>query len=378
MSINENNNNNKQDNRIWSEKYRPKNLDELFLPADKLDQIEKLLFNKNKNGFIPNIIFYGPPGTGKTTLSKLLIKINYKEKNLCVNDYVLELNASDDNGINVIRNRVKNFVSIVPPDESYCKLVILDECDGLTIPAQLALKKMIEQYYTNTRFCLTANVIQKLNPELMSRFIRIQLYPLRNEILRKKIEMIEKMENFKIENDKTYTLICKMSNNDMRKCINLLEKLYLCLKDKDKNDTIIINDLDVYKTNNYPSPKDSMQIFNNLMQKDMSTNYSYIIDLINTKGFNLLDIINETMIIINLPNKEKLFDNEDRIFLYEQIADLEYRLYSPDINIIIQISAFIGIFYIIRERIKEKCNYNKLMNVLPFYKYSTDSLINDN
>lgn len=139
-------------NLPWIEKYRPKNLNDLISHAQIRQTLEKYIKNKN----LPNLLLYGSPGTGKTST------ILAASRNLYGSSFkymVLELNASDDRGINTVRSTVKTFAESKPPIQTDLnfKLVILDEADAMTKDAQAALRRMMEKYSRTTRFCLICN-----------------------------------------------------------------------------------------------------------------------------------------------------------------------------------------------------------------------------
>ena len=150
--------NEKKDNRPWIEKYRPNKFNDIVL--DPLNR--KLLENIVSQNNFPNLLFYGPPGTGKTTtiinlINKYQEVYNQKRKGLKIH-----LNASDDRGIDIIRNQINQFVNTKTLFGNGMKFVILDEVDYMTKNAQQALRYLIQQYSTNIRFCLICNYISKI------------------------------------------------------------------------------------------------------------------------------------------------------------------------------------------------------------------------
>ena len=198
---------------IWCEKYRPSTLDEMVL-----DQSTKNYFNKvqqDKN--IPNVLFVGKPGIGKTSLAKIIVKDILKCQ-------YLYINASDENGIDTIRTKVLNFAQ-TKSLFGQIKVIILDECDGLSIDAQKALRNSIEEYHDLTRFVLTANYKHKIIPALQSRCQVFDISYDKNEYLTKLISIV-KAEELKI-NKEDFTKIIDNCYPDFRKGINALQKYYL-------------------------------------------------------------------------------------------------------------------------------------------------------
>ena len=151
-----------QTNLPWVEKYRPSVLQELISHEDIIRTIRKFISEEK----LPHLLFYGPPGTGKTSTILACAKELYSPKEF--NSMVLELNASDDRGINVVRNQILSFASTRTIFNSGYKLVILDEADAMTNDAQNALRRIIEKYTDNVRFCLICNYLSKIIPALQS------------------------------------------------------------------------------------------------------------------------------------------------------------------------------------------------------------------
>lgn len=201
---------------VWSEKYRPKKVDDLVLSEDIRD-----FFSERKN--IPNLLFFGKPGTGKTTMAKILA-------NEISPDSYLYINASETNGIDVIRNEIKTFVSTKSMDGSK-KTVILDEADGLSSAstgsgssAQSALRNIMEEYLENVRFILTANYPNKITKPLKSRCTQIEFSYDIKDVLKRMI-FILKSESIKITQENLPDLKKLVKDNfpDIRKCINSLQ-----------------------------------------------------------------------------------------------------------------------------------------------------------
>ena len=213
---------------IWCEKYRPSTLDEMVL-----DQSTKNYFNKvqqDKN--IPNVLFVGKPGIGKTSLAKIIVKDILKCQ-------YLYINASDENGIDTIRTKVLNFAQ-TKSLFGQIKVIILDECDGLSIDAQKALRNSIEEYHDLTRFILTANYKHKIIPALQSRCQVFDINYDKTQYLTKLISIV-KDEEVKI-NKQDFTNIVDSCYPDFRKGINTLQKYHL----SDGKDDSIFNAKDFF------------------------------------------------------------------------------------------------------------------------------------
>jgi replication factor C subunit 3/5 len=146
--------------------------------------VRKFIDNKN----MPHLLFYGPPGTGKTSCMLAVAKELYGPT--AYKHMTLELNASDDRGINVVRDQIKSFCSTQQLMSKGVKLVILDECDSMTSAAQFALRRIVEKYSKTTRFCLICNYVAKIIPALQSRCTRFRFGPLKDDAVMSKLESI--------------------------------------------------------------------------------------------------------------------------------------------------------------------------------------------
>nr|URM62118.1 ATPase family [Mimivirus sp.] len=219
----------------WIEKYRPRKLKD-FVQSQNLINLFK---NSTAKGEMTHFLFYGPPGTGKTSVILAMGREIFKEH---FTTRVIEFNASDDRGINAVRekitNEAKKFVTqIVKPDgtiiPSY-KIIILDEADSMTDEAQDALRVIIEQYSTTTRFCFICNYISKITDAIKSRCTAIYFKKLDDECMIDKLKEISTKESMKLS-DEILSTIIDVSNGDMRKAIMLLQNLKYLYSFKKEN-----------------------------------------------------------------------------------------------------------------------------------------------
>lgn len=201
----------------WIEEYRPNSLDNILTNKDVVNSLKSYLRNYN----IPHLVFFGMPGTGKTTTIRCIGKELYGKQ---YKNMVMEINASEERGIDMIRNKVKPFVSVFPHCESKIpfKLIILDEADAITDDAQSMLRRVIEKHSSRARFCLICNKINKITPAITSRCSRYKFSPISIKYMITFSINICKERNVKY-NRKAIELICKNAKGDMRKVINGLQ-----------------------------------------------------------------------------------------------------------------------------------------------------------
>jgi len=197
-------------NDLWVEKYRPTSLSDVLLTTN-----ERNYFNSITDD-IPNLLFYGNPGTGKTTLSKVLINDILK----CQYIYI---NASDECGVDTIRNKVISFAQVRSID-GLKKVVVLDEADGLSPESQRVLRNVMEEYHNTTRFILTGNYISKIIEPLKSRCVSFELKTTIEEVIKRSISILvkEKIEIIDEEKKKISSFIHKRFP-DIRRIINDLQ-----------------------------------------------------------------------------------------------------------------------------------------------------------
>lgn len=235
------------------ELYRPKNLESIVL--DSLNK--QILTNIIDTLYFPNLLFYGPPGTGKTTTIINLINAYQDKVGIKNKDLIIHLNASDERGIDIIRNQINFFVNSKPLFNNGMKFVILDEVDYMTKNAQQALRYLLQNYTSNVRFCLICNYISKIEEGLQNEFIRLRFNQLPKEEIITFLNNISVSENLNLSH-RTLSCIQKLYKSDIRSMINFIQSnqnltseslniidnevwddLYKKILDKDKIDNII-------------------------------------------------------------------------------------------------------------------------------------------
>ncbi|RDD46100.1 Replication factor C subunit 4 [Trichoplax sp. H2] len=216
----------------WVEKYRPRSIDDVAHQDEVVSVLRKCL----QGADLPNFLFYGPPGTGKT--STILAAARHLYGSDIYRSRVLELNASDDRGIQVIREKIKTFAQLSVanqrPDGTPCppfKIIILDEADSMTHAAQAALRRTMEKYSKTTRFCLICNYVSRIIEPLTSRCSKFRFKPLPENILLHHLSAISEKENLDCDKQALRNII-SISEGDMRKAITYIQSVSRLYNDK--------------------------------------------------------------------------------------------------------------------------------------------------
>ena len=227
----------------YVELYRPKHFEDIVL--DPLNK--QILKNIIESSYFPNLLFYGPPGTGKTTTIINLIN-SYQEKlNKKNKDLIIHLNASDERGIDIIRNQISCFVNSKPLFCTGMKFVILDEVDYMTKNAQQALRYLLQNYSNNVRFCLICNYISKIDEGLQNEFIRLRFNQLPKEDIVGFLKHISDTEQLNMSY-KSVSSIQKLYRSDIRSMINFMQSNQDIFKIKSENDSnMYIIDDDIWE-----------------------------------------------------------------------------------------------------------------------------------
>jgi len=200
---------------VWTEKYRPRSIDEILNREEVVSRLKTFVSSRN----MPHLLFIGPPGTSKTTAALALVNDLYGGNP--AGNYI-ELNASDDRGIDVVRNRVKEFAKSMPMAEVPFKVIILDESDSTTNDAQQALRRTMERYSETTRFILIANELYKIIEPIQSRCSVFRFGPLEDEIIVLRLKQIAEKEGVRCD-EEALRMIVDRSAGDMRMAINLAQ-----------------------------------------------------------------------------------------------------------------------------------------------------------
>jgi replication factor C small subunit len=288
----------------WVEKYRPKEISKIALSEDKKLLLENLIRKKN----MPHLLFVGPPGTGKTTTALAIARALYGDN---VHSNLLELNASDERGIDTIRERVKEFAMMIPTTDIGFKIIFLDEADALTEEAQQALRRMMENYSKYTRFILSCNDLSAIISPIQSRVAIIRFSALDNQSIKNILYEISEKENLKID-EEALDLITEISEGDLRKAINILQSSsYLSKK---------ITVKEIENITSGVSYKKGLEVLN-LVKKDYNKARDKVFDFLNA-GFTADDIIKSIYKAVVSEN----YSLEERIKYLKLLAEYEYRI----------------------------------------------------
>ncbi|KAF8634589.1 hypothetical protein AX17_004178 [Amanita inopinata Kibby_2008] len=311
------------DNLPWVEKYRPVTLDDVVSHKDITGTIERFI-EKNR---LPHLLFYGPPGTGKTSTILAVARRIYGPK---FRKQILELNASDERGIDVVREQIKQFSETRTLFSKGFKMVILDEADMMTQAAQAALRRVIEHYTKNVRFCIICNYVNKIIPAIQSRCTRFRFSPLPIPEVERRLDGVVAAENVKLTEDGK-TALLKLSKGDMRRALNVLQACHAAYDMTGENE--------IYNCTGSPHPSDIETVVNSMLSDEFTTSYQMINALKTERGLALQDLITgayEYLETIELKPHVK-------VYLLDYLATSEYRL-STGANEKIQLTALLGAF----------------------------------
>ncbi|KAG7016477.1 Replication factor C subunit 3 [Cucurbita argyrosperma subsp. argyrosperma] len=310
----------------WVERFRPKSLADVAAHRDIVDTIDKLT-SENR---LPHLLLYGPPGTGKTStilaVARKLYGTNY-------HNMILELNASDDRGIDVVRQQIQDFASTQSFSfgaKASVKLVLLDEADAMTKDAQFALRRVIEKYTKNTRFALICNHVNKIIPALQSRCTRFRFAPLDNVHVTERLRYVIEAERLDVTEGGLAALV-RLCTGDMRKALNILQSTHMASQH--------ITEEAVYLCTGNPLPKDIEQISFWLLNEPFSDSFKRIYEIKTRKGLALVDIVREVTLFVF---KIKM-PSDVRVQLVNDLADIEYRM-SFGCNDKLQLGSLISSF----------------------------------
>ncbi len=290
---------------VWTEKYRPDTLDEIVGQEKIVERLNAF----EEQGTIPHLMFAGPAGTGKTTSAVALAKDLYGDE---WKQNFMETNASDERGIDVVREKIKDFARTKPVDAEY-KIIFLDEADALTTDAQQALRRTMEQFSSNARFILSCNYSSKIIDPIQSRCAVFRFNRLDNEHVEEYITRIAEGEDFKISRE-AIDAVLRVAGGDLRRVTNILQTAAM---QKDK-----IEEEDIYGAAASLKPDEINEILDKALEGDFLDARDQLSDIMINRGLDGQDVINAIhREVMDLDISEK-----GKLEIVDNLGEFEFRI----------------------------------------------------
>ncbi len=306
---------------IWTEKYRPQTFSEIVGQKEIVHKVSAFVKQKN----MPHLLFTGPAGVGKTTMSLVIAKELFGEN---WRENVLELNASDERGIDVVRNKVKDFARTKAMGNIEFKIIYLDECDALTKEAQQALRRTMENYTQTTRFCLSCNFSSKIIDPIQSRCTIFRFRPLEKEQMFMIFEKIAKEEGITIDT-KAKEALHACSEGDCRRAENILQSCAAVSKK--------ITEEDIFSLASVAKPKEVKEFLTMAVEKKFISARDKMLETMLRYGLSGGDMIKQIQKEIwNLS-----ISDEQKVHLVDKCGEIEFRM-TEGSDEFLQLEAFLA------------------------------------
>lgn len=306
---------------LWTEKYRPKTLDEIVDQGEIVSRLKEFV----KKGTMPHCLFAGPPGTGKTTAALCLARDLFGER---FQDVFMELNASDERGIDVVRTTVKEFARMASLSTVPFKILVLDEADNMTGDAQSALRRTMEQYTKSCRFILSCNYSGRIIEPIQSRCALFRFAPLPEDKIVEHLHKIAKHEGLKATDGAVKALV-EVAEGDLRKAINALQAASSMSKG--------VTEQSVYEVVGRAKPTDVHNMLNHAMKGDFIKAREELRVLLVKYGLSGSEIVRQIhseMFRLAVPERK-------RMELIKAVGEIDFRLVQGG-DEEVQLSAFLA------------------------------------
>lgn len=298
-----------EDSAIWIEKYRPKDFSDVKGQEDVVKRVKAFVEKKN----MPHLMFSGPAGVGKTSLALVVAKQLFGGDEWRQN--FLELNASDERGIDVVRNKVKDFARTRSIGDVPFKIIYLDECDALTKEAQQALRRTMENYTSTTRFILSCNYSSKIIDPIQSRCAVFKFRPIAKEDIIAIIEKIAKTEELSMD-DKAKEALYVISEGDCRRSENILQSCAAIAEDGKITEELVFSLASVAK------PKEIKDVLELALSNKFVDARNKLLDVMLNYGISGLDVVKQIQKEIwNLS-----IEGRSKVEIIDKCGDIEFRM----------------------------------------------------